>query len=146
MSVGKDDVQSTVTVPPLRVRMEQTMNFDPAKVDPDVAMKDAVALATDAWIEASLTRLDMSLLLSSVTGLTAFVEDELVAPVIPLFVSLRNVEVSLIEDRPPIRIGGPPPAPAPPLILRVKHLLVQRNQSGVVSVGVADPSSASSGT
>ena len=82
--------------------------------------------------------MNLSLLFSSVTGLTAFIADELVAPAVPLFISLRDVECSLIEDRPAIRVGGPPPAPPPPMVIRIKHLLVQRNHAGVVSVGVAD--------
>ncbi|XP_046446271.1 UHRF1-binding protein 1-like isoform X3 [Daphnia pulex] len=128
--------QPGVTVLPLRVRMEQKMDFCPERVDLSGSLREAVASATEAWIEASLTHLSLSLQLSSVTGLTAFVEDELVAPVVPLFINLRDIECTLIEDRPPIRVGGPPPFPAPPMVVRVKHLLVQRNHCGVISVGV----------
>ncbi|KZS06933.1 UHRF1-binding protein 1 [Daphnia magna] len=128
--------QSATNVHPLRVRMEQKMDFCPERVDLSGSLREAVAAATEAWIEASLTHLSLSLQLSSVTGLTAFVEDELEAPVIPLFINLRDVECSLIEDRPPIRVGGPPPVPAPPMVVRIKHLLVQRNHCGVISVGV----------
>jgi hypothetical protein len=74
--------------------------------------------------------------MSSITGLTAFIEDELVAPVVPLFINLRDIDCCLLEDRPPIHVGGPPPIPARPMIVRVKHLLVQRNHCGVISVGV----------
>lgn len=116
--------------------MEQKMDFCPERVDLSGSLREAVAAATEAWIEASLTHLGLSLQLSSVTGLTAFVEDELEAPVIPLFINLRDVECSLIEDRPPIRVGGPPPVPAPTMVVRIKHLLVQRNHCGVISVGV----------
>ena len=119
------------------------MNFNADCMDAQTPLKESIALATEAWVEASLTRLNLSMLLSSVTGLAAFVEDEIISPMIPLFVSLRNVEVSLIEDRPTIRVGGPPPAVAPPLTLRMKHVLVQRDQSGIVSVGVAESSSSS---
>jgi hypothetical protein len=125
-----------VTVLPLRVRMEQKMDFSPEQVDLSGSLREAVASATEAWIEASLTHLSLSLQLSSVTGLTAFIEDELAAPVVPLFINLRDIECSLIEDRPPVRVGGPPPIPAPPMVVRVKHLLVQRNHCGVISVGV----------
>lgn len=131
-------------VHPLRVRMEQKMDFCPDRVDLSGSLREAVAAATEAWIEASVTHLSLSLQLSSVTGLTAFIEDEMVAPVVPLFINLRDVECSLIEDRPPIRVGGPPPVPSPPMVVRVKHLLVQRNHSGVVSVGVNDATSTSS--
>lgn len=119
--------------------MEQKMDFSPERLDLSGSLREAVAAATEAWIEASLTHLSLSLQLSSVTGLTAFVEDEFEAPVIPLFINLRDVECSLIEDRPPIRVGGPPPVPAPPMVVRVKHLLVQRNHCGVISVGVNEP-------
>jgi hypothetical protein len=54
----------------------------------------------------------------------------------PMYLSLRNVECTLHEDRPPIRVGGPPPAPTPPLQLRLSHVLVQRSPAGVFSVGV----------
>lgn len=130
-------------VHPLRVRMEQKMNFCPDRVDLSGSLREAVASATEAWIEASITHLNLSLQLSSVTGLTAFIEDELTAPVIPLFINLRDIECSLIEDRPPINVGGPPPVPAPPMVVRVKHLLVQRNHAGVVSVGVNESTSSS---
>lgn len=123
------------------------MDFHPERIDLSSSLKEAVEAATEAWIEACLTHVHLSLLLSSVTGLTAFVEDELVAPVVPLFISLRDVECNLIEDRPPVQVGGPPPAPPQPMVVRVKHLLVQRNHSGVISVGVADtsPAATSSG-
>lgn len=128
----------------MRVRMEQKMDFDPRRVESSGSIREAVAASTDAWIEASLAHLNLSLLLSSVTGLTAFAEDEMVAPVVPLFISLRDVELTLAEDRIPIRIGGPPPAPPPPIVMRIKHLLVQRSHTGVISVGV--PDIATSGT
>ena len=80
------------------------MNFNPEKMDSNLTLKQLVAASTEAWVEASLTRLSLSMLLSSVTGLTAFVEDELIAPMIPFFVSLRNVEATLIEDRQPVRV------------------------------------------
>lgn len=137
--------EAAPSIHPLRLRMEQKMDFHPDRIDLSGSLREAVAAATDAWIEASLTHLSVSLLLSSVTGLTAFIEDELVAPVVPLFLSLRDVEVTLNEDRPPVRVGGPPPAPAPPTVLRVKHLLVQRNHAGVISVGVVDANLASHG-
>lgn len=125
-----------VVVHPLRVRMEQRMDFCPERIDLSTSLREAVASATEAWIEASLTHLSLSLQMSSITGLTAFIEDELVAPVVPLFINLRDVECSLVEDRPPVRVGGPTPAPAPPMVMRIKHLLVQRNHQGVISVGV----------
>lgn len=131
-------------VHPLRVRMEQKMNFCPDRADLSGSLREAVASATEAWIEASLTHVNLSLKLSSVTGLTAFIEDELSAPVIPLFINLRDIECSLIEDRPPVMVGGPPPVPAPPMVVRVKHLLVQRNHAGIVSVGVNDSTSSNS--
>lgn len=136
--------QASAGVHPLRVRMEQKMDFCPDRIDLSGSLREAVASATEAWIEASLTHLSLSLQLSSVTGLTAFIEDEMTAPVVPLFINLRDVQCSLIEDRPPIRVGGPPPIPAPPMIVRVKHLLVQRNHSGILSVGVNQAPSASS--
>ena len=139
LPVGADPAESSSACP-LRLRMEQKMDFDPERIDLSGSLREAVAASIDAWIEASLTHLNLSLLLSSVTGLTAFIEDELVAPVVPLFLSLRDVECSLIEDRPLVLVGGPPPVPAPPMIVRIKHLLVQRNHSGVISVGVAESS------
>ena len=141
--IGNDPVtgnSSSPSVCPLRLRMEQKMDFDPERIDLSGSLREAVAASIDAWIEASLTHLNLSLLLSSVTGLTAFIEDELIAPVVPLFLSLRDVECSLTEDRPSVFVGGPPPALAPPMVVRIKHLLVQRNHSGVISVGVAEPS------
>ncbi len=120
--------------------MEQKMDFSPDRVDLSGSLREAVASATEAWIEASVTHLGLSLQLSSVTGLTAFIEDEMAAPVVPLFINLRDVECTLIEDRPPVRVGGPPPIPAPPMVVRIKHLLVQRNHCGVISVGVNEAS------
>lgn len=114
------------------------MDFDPARVDSSGSIRDAVGASTDAWIEASLAHLNLPLLLSSVTGLTAFVEDELVAPVVPLFISLRDTELTLTEDRTPVRVGGPPPVPPAPVVMRIKHLLVQRSHTGVISMGVPD--------
>lgn len=132
------DNPSGITVSPIRVRMEQKMDFDPARIESSGSIRDAVAASTDAWVEASLAHLNLSLLLSSVTGLTAFVEDELLAPVVPLFISLRDTELTLSEDRVPVRVGGPPPVPPPPMVMRIKHLLVQRSHTGVISMGVPE--------
>jgi len=139
VSIGDNEGdRKSVTVPPLRLRMEQHMKFNPENMDPSMTLKQCVTAATEAWVEGSLTGLNLPMLLSSVAGLSAFVEDELIVPAIPLFISLRNVEVTLIEDRPLVRVGGPPPAVAPPLIARLKHVLVQRDQAGVLSVGVSE--------
>ena len=157
MAVGSHGDNDLKSVAPLRIRMEQKMKLDVESLSRSSGpLKDTVATAADAWLEVSVTNLNLSLLLSSATGLAAFAEDEVLGktrqvppvglgleliefvagPMMPMFLSLRNVECTLHEDRPPIRVGGPPPAPAPPLQLRLSHVLVQRSPAGVFSVGV----------
>jgi hypothetical protein len=74
-SHGDNDLKS---VAPLRIRMEQKMKLDVESLSRSSGpLKDTVAMAADAWLEVSVTNLNLSLLLSSATGLAAFSEDEI---------------------------------------------------------------------
>lgn len=137
MAVGKGETSSVevAVVPPLRLRVDQKLSFNPVNINKNMSLKEAITAAGDASVQVVVSNLNVSLLMSSVTGLAAFVEDEITSATMPLFLTLNNVECTLSEDRPLVRVAGPPPAPAAPLNIRLNQLHVHRNRLGAISVG-----------
>ncbi|MCP6199194.1 hypothetical protein NL445_29600, partial [Klebsiella pneumoniae] len=55
--------------------------------------------------------LSLALNMSTALALSEFIEDEVIAPPMPLEVLIENVKVHLVEDRPVRSILSPPPQP-----------------------------------
>ncbi|XP_045487527.1 UHRF1-binding protein 1-like isoform X2 [Pieris rapae] len=83
-------------------------------------------------LEAQIKDLNMSLNMSTALGLSEFIEDEVIAPPMPLEVLISNLKLHLIEDRPTRSISSPPPQP---LDLDLTTLRLTRDTKGIVHLG-----------
>ncbi|XP_038218728.1 UHRF1-binding protein 1-like [Zerene cesonia] len=83
-------------------------------------------------LEAQIRDLSMSLNMSTALALSEFIEDEVIAPPMPLEVLILNLKLHLIEDRPTRSISSPPPQP---LDLDLTTLRLTRDSNGVVHLG-----------
>ncbi|KAJ2945297.1 hypothetical protein O0L34_g9378 [Tuta absoluta] len=94
-------------------------------------------------LEARLRDMQVSLNMSTALALAEFIEDEVIAPPMPLEVLIENVKLHLIEDRPTRSISSPPPQP---LDIALTTLRLTRDCAGVVRLGppVSTPSTVAS--
>lgn len=69
--------------------------------------------------------------MSSITGLTDLIEDEIIPKPIPLQIYLENISLRLNEDRPPNNITSPGPIP---IDLNISKLRVTRDTDGVFRI------------
>ncbi|XP_013141075.1 PREDICTED: UHRF1-binding protein 1-like [Papilio polytes] len=105
---------------------------------------ESVGLALyEELLEARLRDLSVALNMTTALALAEFVEDEIIAPPMPLEVLIENVKLHLIEDRPTRSISSPPPQP---LDVDLSSLRVTRDSTGVVYLGppLATPSTVTS--
>lgn len=82
----------------------------------------------DDLLEVHVTDLPVRLTMSTVTGLTDMMEDEIIPVPLPMEVFLENVSLHLIEDRPSNNITSPGPVPVDATISR---LHITRSKSGM---------------
>ncbi|CAG4990381.1 unnamed protein product [Colias eurytheme] len=83
-------------------------------------------------LEAQIRDLTMSLNMSTALALSEFIEDEVIAPPMPLEVLISNLKLHLIEDRPTRSISSPPPQP---LDLDLTTLRLTRDSNGILHLG-----------
>ncbi|XP_035780445.1 UHRF1-binding protein 1-like [Anopheles albimanus] len=75
--------------------------------------------------------IDLQLAMSTVVGLGDLAEDEVIPVPIPMEVTVENVKINLIEDRPPVNITSPG---AVPVNLAIGRVLLTRDEAGVFYV------------
>ncbi|XP_052749957.1 UHRF1-binding protein 1-like [Galleria mellonella] len=94
-------------------------------------------------LEARVRDLSIALNMSTALALAEFIEDEVIAPPMPLEVLIENVKLHLIEDRLTRSISSPPPQP---LDIDLTTLRLTRDTAGVVRLGppVSTPSTIAS--
>ncbi|XP_037303509.1 UHRF1-binding protein 1-like isoform X1 [Manduca sexta] len=85
-------------------------------------------------LEARVRSLSVALNMSTVLALAELVEDEVIAPPMPLEVLVENVKLHLIEDRVTRSISSPPPQP---LDVCVTSLRLTRDTGGELRLGPA---------
>lgn len=69
--------------------------------------------------------------MSTVIGLNDLTEDEIIAKPLPMDISLNNLKLHLIEDRPPVNITSPGPVP---LDLEIGKMHIKRNENGIFEI------------
>uniref|UniRef100_A0AAG5DG24 Chorein N-terminal domain-containing protein n=1 Tax=Anopheles atroparvus TaxID=41427 RepID=A0AAG5DG24_ANOAO len=111
----------------IRLEEELTLPADSYKVtDKSMIM---------SWFKRKLNvevkDLDLQLSMSTVVGLGDLAEDEVIPMPIPMEVTVENVKVNLIEDRPPVNITSPG---AMPVNLAIGRVLLTRDEAGVFHV------------
>lgn len=69
--------------------------------------------------------------MSTVTGLSDLAEDEIIAKPLPMEIFLKNLKLTLIEDRPPINITSPGSVP---INLQIGNMHITRNEMGIFEI------------
>ncbi|GBP40896.1 UHRF1-binding protein 1-like [Eumeta japonica] len=83
-------------------------------------------------LEARVHDITVTLNMSTALALSEFIEDEVIAPPMPLEVHIENLKLHLIEDRPTRSISSPGPQP---LDVDLTSLRLTRDGAGVVRLG-----------
>lgn len=73
--------------------------------------------------------------MSTVTGLSDLAEDEIISKPLPMELLLRNLKLTLIEDRPPINITSPGSVP---INLQIGNMHITRNEMGIFEIQPTD--------
>ncbi|CAH2055660.1 unnamed protein product, partial [Iphiclides podalirius] len=124
----------------LKVRETPHVAFRMTRIElPRVGAEEgtpAVLASYDELLEARVRDLSIALNMSTALALAEFIEDEIIAPPMPLEVLIENVKLHLIEDRPTRSISSPPPQP---LDLALSGLRLTRDRTGVLRLGAPAP-------
>ncbi|KAI4463583.1 hypothetical protein MML48_4g00014004 [Holotrichia oblita] len=117
----------------VKLRMDHDVKLPSSKSvnDMDFTDKDALNKLFKDFIDVQVQDLNMDLTMSTITGLTDLIEDEIIPIPIPLQVTLNNVQLHMIEDRPPVNITSPGPIP---LDLNITHMFITREENGIFNV------------
>ncbi|XP_058981537.1 bridge-like lipid transfer protein family member 3B isoform X3 [Musca domestica] len=117
--------------PCIRLRLEETMKplSDVAvNVHDKKSFQSLVSHSAD--IRVSDVSLDLSM--STIIGLADLAEDEVISTnPLPVNVSLENVRINLIEDRPPVNITSPGPVP---INLAIGRMHLKRDKNGLLHI------------
>ncbi|XP_073826873.1 bridge-like lipid transfer protein family member 3B isoform X4 [Musca autumnalis] len=117
--------------PCIRLRLEETM-----KPLSDVAInvhdKKSFQGLVSHSADIRVSDVSMDLSMSTVIGLADLAEDEVISTnPLPVNVSLENVRINLIEDRPPVNITSPGPVP---INLAIGRLHLKRDKNGLLHI------------
>ncbi|XP_075153099.1 bridge-like lipid transfer protein family member 3B isoform X2 [Haematobia irritans] len=117
--------------PCIRLRLEETLK---SLSDLSGSVNDKKSLQSlvsqNADIRVSDICLDLSM--STIIGLADLAEDEVISTnPLPVNVSLENVRINLIEDRPPVNITSPGPVP---INLAIGRMQVKRDKNGLLHI------------
>lgn len=69
--------------------------------------------------------------MSTVIGLSDLAEDEIISKPLPMEISLENLKLTLIEDRPPVNITSPGSIP---INLQIGRMCIKRNEMGIFEI------------
>ncbi|CAG9767009.1 unnamed protein product [Ceutorhynchus assimilis] len=119
----------------IRLRLDHTLALSSSNLlsQYDLTDKDNMRKVFTDCLTVKVKDLSLSLNMSTATGLTDFIEDELIAIPLPLELSINNVKIHLIEDRPPVNITSPGPVP---IDLNVVELFIKRNEDGIFKISL----------
>uniref|UniRef100_A0A1A9WWA2 Uncharacterized protein n=1 Tax=Glossina brevipalpis TaxID=37001 RepID=A0A1A9WWA2_9MUSC len=118
--------------PCLRLRLEESLKPPPKENNGHVLDKKSI----ESWLKqnADIRINDLCLVvnMSTIIGLADLAEDEIIASnTLPLNITLENVRINLIEDRPPVNITSPGPVP---LNLAIGRMHVKRDKNGILHI------------
>ncbi|ENN73667.1 hypothetical protein YQE_09724, partial [Dendroctonus ponderosae] len=128
-----ENPETSASSPKVRLRLDHTLALSSASLLSHYELTDKNSMKK-VFVECLVVEvkdLALNLNMSTATGLADFVEDEIIPIPLPLKVSVENVSVHLIEDRPPVNITSPGPVP---IDLNVSELYITRNEDGVFTV------------
>ncbi|XP_069094927.1 bridge-like lipid transfer protein family member 3A isoform X2 [Pleurodeles waltl] len=92
--------------------------------------------ALNGFLHFQIRRYSAELMISSLTHLAPFLEDELPPDVIPMKIEIVDTQITLKDDGPRIYLSSPGPIP---VTLAVDHISVVRKDDGVFYITAAPP-------
>uniref|UniRef100_A0A3F2Z136 Chorein_N domain-containing protein n=1 Tax=Anopheles minimus TaxID=112268 RepID=A0A3F2Z136_9DIPT len=111
----------------IRLEEELTLPADSCKITD----KKTILSWFKRKLNVEVKDIDIQLSMSTVVGLGDLAEDEVIPTPIPMEVTVENVKVNLIEDRPPVNITSPGSLP---VNLAIGRVLLTRDEAGVFYV------------
>uniref|UniRef100_A0A2Y9D1V7 Chorein_N domain-containing protein n=1 Tax=Anopheles funestus TaxID=62324 RepID=A0A2Y9D1V7_ANOFN len=111
----------------IRLEEELTLPADSCKITD----KKTILSWFKRKLNVEVKDIDMQLSMSTVVGLGDLAEDEMIPTPIPMEVTVENVKINLIEDRPPVNITSPGSLP---VNLAIGRVLLTRDEAGVFYV------------
>ncbi|XP_053673810.1 bridge-like lipid transfer protein family member 3A [Anopheles nili] len=111
----------------IRLEEELTLPADSCKITD----KKTILSWFQRKLNVEVKDIDLQLSMSTVVGLADLAEDEMIPTPIPMEVTVENVKINLIEDRPPVNITSPGSLP---VNLAIGRVLLTRDEAGVFYV------------
>ncbi|XP_035917615.1 UHRF1-binding protein 1-like isoform X2 [Anopheles stephensi] len=111
----------------IRLEEELTLPADSCKITD----KKTILSWFKRKLNVEIKDIDLQLSMSTVVGLGDLAEDEVIPTPIPMEVTVENVKINLIEDRPPVNITSPGTLP---VNLAIGRVLLTRDEAGVFYV------------
>ncbi|KAM7354386.1 bridge-like lipid transfer protein family member 3B isoform 3-T3 [Cochliomyia hominivorax] len=116
--------------PCIRLRLEETIK--PPKDVGHVTDKKTIQNWVSHHADIRVSDISLDLSMSTVIGLADLAEDEVISSnILPLNVSVENVRINLIEDRPPVNITSPGPVP---INLAIGRMHLKRDKTGLLHI------------
>ncbi|KAL1505764.1 hypothetical protein ABEB36_005251 [Hypothenemus hampei] len=121
------------TTPKIKLRLDHSLALSSPNLltQYNLTDKDNMRKVFVDHLIVEIKNLALNLNMSTATGLTDFIEDELLIPPLPLKISIENVKIHLNEDRPPANITSPGPVP---IDLNLTDVFVTRTEDGVFNI------------
>ncbi|KAF5308895.1 hypothetical protein FQR65_LT00595 [Abscondita terminalis] len=121
------------TVARIKLRLDHTPKFPSSKslLDIDLSNNENLRKVFVDFLNVFVSDLCLDLSMSTLTGLADLIEDEIIPIPIPMEVSVENLDLNLIEDRPPVNITSPGPVP---MNLHISQLFINRGEDGVFNI------------
>ncbi|XP_058062707.1 bridge-like lipid transfer protein family member 3B [Anopheles bellator] len=111
----------------IRLEEELTLPADSCKITD----KKTILSWFKRKLNVEVKDIDIQLSMSTVVGLGDLAEDEVIPVPIPMEVTVENVKINLLEDRPPVNITSPGTVP---MNLAIGRVLLTRDEAGVFYV------------
>ncbi|XP_055684549.1 bridge-like lipid transfer protein family member 3B isoform X2 [Lutzomyia longipalpis] len=113
--------------PCIQVRLEEELNA-PEDLESGIKDKKSVLSWFSHKVDVLVKDLTMQMSMSTVIGLNDLCEDEVIPRPLPMDITVENVRLNLIEDRPPVNITSPGPIP---INLAIGRMKIERDKSGI---------------
>ncbi|CAG5077279.1 Similar to Uhrf1bp1l: UHRF1-binding protein 1-like (Mus musculus) [Cotesia congregata] len=128
-SRGWSELQSDDCKISVKLRLEHDLKKQYSNLNDNLNSK--IATLFDDKVTGEINDINLVLSMSTITGLTDLLEDEIIPDYLPVNLMLNNIFIKLIEDRPPNNITSPGPVP---IDLAVQHLKVVRDKNGLINI------------
>lgn len=133
-----ENPENTSTTSKVKLRLDHTLALPSVKLisNYDLTDKECIRKVFSDIVTVEVRDLALSLNMSTVTGLADLVEDEFMPIPLPMKILVENINLHLVEDRPPVNITSPGPVP---IDLNVVQIYITRGEDGVFNITWSRP-------